>query len=53
MTNTIAGGVDSYFLDLDGLGWTDGTLLGITGSIAMDVMLSNGAAPIADMTFFR
>ena len=51
MTNTIAGGVDSYFLDLDGLGWTDGTLLGITGSIAMDVMLSNGAAPIADMTF--
>lgn len=51
MTNTIAGGVDSYYIDLDGNGWTSGTLLGITGSIAMDVLLSNGPAPVADMDF--
>ncbi|MBK9190997.1 MAG: T9SS type A sorting domain-containing protein [Crocinitomicaceae bacterium] len=51
MTNTISGGIDSYYIDLDGNGWTDGSLLGITGSIAMDVLLSNGPAPVADMIF--
>ena len=48
MTTTIAGGNDAYYFDLDGNGWTDAGTFGIGGSIAMDVMLSNGPAPIAD-----
>ena len=51
MTDTQVGGNDSYFVDIDGVGWDDAsTLLGITGSIAMDVLLSNGPAPVADFT---
>lgn len=51
MTNTIAGGVDSYYSDITGIGWFDMSGIGITGSIAMDVLLSNGPAPVADMQF--
>ncbi len=52
MTDTRPGGNDSYFIDITGLGWSDGsTAIGITGSIAIDVMLSNGPAPVADFTY--
>lgn len=51
MTDTQAGGNDSYYIDINGFGWYDAAALGITGSIAMDVMLSNGPAPVADMTY--
>lgn len=50
MTATIAGGNDAFYLNSDGNGWSDAGELGIGGSIAMDVMLSNGPAPIADFT---
>lgn len=50
MTDTRAGGNDSYFIDINGLGWTNGVGAGITGSIAMDVFLSNGPDPIMDFT---
>jgi hypothetical protein len=55
MTNlTIAGGNDGYFIDFDQYsavnGWVESTLLGITGSIAIDVLLSNGTPPVMDFT---
>lgn len=51
MTDTQVGGNDSYFVDIDGIGWVDAAAsIGITGSIALDVMLSNGPAPVADFT---
>ena len=50
MTDTQIGGNDSYYIDINGFGWYDGSLLGITGSIAIDVMLSNGPTPIMDFT---
>ena len=51
MTSTIAGGNDAFWMDLDGNGWTDAANFGITGSIALEVMLSNGPDPVADFTF--
>lgn len=51
MTDTQSGGNDSYYININNFGWYDASDLGITGSIAMDVMLSNGPAPVADMTF--
>lgn len=48
MTATISGGVDDVWADLDGLGWGQ---YGFTGSWALDVLLSNGPAPVADMQF--
>lgn len=51
MTDTRPGGNDSYYIDVNGIGWVDGAVdVGITGSIALDVMLSNGPAPVADFT---
>ena len=48
MTTTIAGGNDAFWFDLDGSGWTDAGSFGVAGSIAIDVMLSNGPDPVAD-----
>jgi len=50
MTDTRVGGNDSYYIDVNGIGWSNGASIGITGSIALDVMLSNGPAPVADFT---
>ncbi len=50
MTDTRPGGNDSYYVDIAGFGWYDVSALGITGSIALDVMLSNGPDPVADFT---
>lgn len=47
---TIAGGNDAYFMEMDTYGWLDAGLLGITGSIALDVLLSNGNPPVMDFT---
>lgn len=46
---TIAGGNDSYFIEFDTYGWLNSSLLGITGSIAIDVLLSNGPAPVMSL----
>ena len=48
--NTISGGIDGYYMELDTYGWLNSTLLGVTGSMAMDVMLSNGPAPAPTFT---
>jgi hypothetical protein len=51
MTDLIAGGNDSYYIDIQGIGWYNGATLGITnGAMGMDVMLSNGPSPIANFT---
>lgn len=50
MTQTIAGGNDAFWFDLEGNGWVDAGTFGVTGSIALDVMLSNGPDPVADFT---
>ncbi len=46
MANTITGGIDGYYMQMDTYGWLNSTLIGVTGSMAMDVMLSNGPAPV-------
>ena len=51
MTDTQTGGVDSYYSDITGIGWFDMSGIGVTGSWALDVMLSNGPAPVADFQF--
>ena len=48
MTATITGGVDDVWADFDVIGWGE---YGFAGSWALDVMLSNGPAPVADMQF--
>lgn len=50
ITNTATGGVSSFFMEMDTYGWLNSGLLGITESIAMDVLLSNGPAPVANFT---
>ena len=50
MTQTIASGNDAFWFDLEGNGWVDSGTFGVTGSIAIDVMLSNGPDPVADFT---
>ena len=50
MTDTQTGGIDGYYMDMQTYGWLNSTAMGITGSIAIDVMLSNGPDPIADFT---
>ena len=50
MTQTIAGGNDAFWFDLEGNGWVDAGTFGVTGSIALEVMLSNGPDPVADFT---
>lgn len=50
MTDTQTGGNDSYYIDINGIGWYDATNVGITGSIALDVMLSNGPDPEMNFT---
>ncbi len=51
MTDTQTGGNDSFYSDIQGIGWFDMSGIGVTGSIAMDVLLSNGPDPVADMLF--
>jgi len=49
MTNTISGGNDGIMTYVNGVGWWD---YGYTNSsIVMDVLLSNGLAPIADLQY--
>ena len=50
MTQTIAGGNDAFWFDLEGNGWVDAGTFGVAGSIAIDVMLSNGPDPVADFS---
>ena len=50
MTQTIAGGNDAFWFDLEGNGWVDAGTFGVTGSMAIDVMLSNGPDPVADFS---
>lgn len=50
VTATIAGGVSGWYQEMDTYGWLDAGLIGITESMAIDVMLSNGPAPVADFT---
>ncbi len=47
---TILGGNDAFFMEMDTYGWLDAGLLGVTGSIAIDVLLSNGTPPVMDFT---
>ncbi len=49
LTDTPVGSNASFFMEMDAFGWLDSDLIGITESIAMDVMLSNGPAPVADL----
>ena len=50
ITNTIAGGVSGFHMEMDTYGWLNSTLLGITESVAMDVLLSNGPAPVMNFS---
>ncbi|NVK64936.1 MAG: T9SS type A sorting domain-containing protein [Flavobacteriales bacterium] len=50
ITNTATSGNPSFFMEMDTYGWLNSGLLGINESIAMDVMLSNGPAPVATFT---
>ncbi|XOV67912.1 MAG: M43 family zinc metalloprotease [Fluviicola sp.] len=49
LTTTPTGANPSFFMEMDTYGWLNSGLIGITESIAMDVMLSNGPAPVADL----
>lgn len=50
ITPTPTGSVAGFFMEMDTYGWLNSTLIGITESIAMDVMLSNGPAPVSSFT---
>lgn len=50
LTNTASGATPSFFMEMETYGWLNSGLLGLTESIVMDVMLSNGASPVADVT---
>ncbi|MFT5777291.1 MAG: hypothetical protein ACI837_000222 [Crocinitomicaceae bacterium] len=50
LTNTIPLGTPGFFMEMDTYGWLNSPLLGLTESIAIDVMLSNGPAPVAAFT---
>jgi len=50
LTDTPTGSTPAFFMELDTYGWLDASLLGPTESIVMDVMLSNGPAPVATFT---
>ena len=50
LTSTPTGANPSFFMEMDTYGWLDAGLIGISESIAMDVLLSNGLAPVATFT---
>ncbi len=50
LANTISGGTPSFFMEMDTYGWLNSGLIGITESLAFDVLLSNGNAPVMDFT---
>lgn len=50
LTNTGVGGTAGLLLEMDTYGWLNSTLLGLNESLVMDVMLSNGPAPVASFT---
>ena len=50
LTNTATGSTASFFMEMDTYGWLNSGLLGLNESIIMDVLLSNGPAPVADFT---
>lgn len=50
LTDTPTGATPSFFMEMDTYGWLNSGLLGLTESIVMDVMLSNGPAPTATFT---
>ncbi len=50
LTDSDPSGTSGFHMEMDTYGWLDATLLGITESLVMDVLLSNGPAPVASYT---
>jgi PKD repeat protein len=50
LTDTPVGSNASFFMEMDTYGWLNSGLIGLTESLVMDVMLSNGPAPVATFT---